>query len=355
MSPVTDRQLEDLLRSTFRSKEPLAPPHAPRLARAVFRRRNERRRAVRRSVLAAAGVAAVAALAVPMLRGTAHLSESTSGGSANGGGRQAPPALAPPAAGWRWESSLGVQIQVPQGWAVNDYGCDQDARPSVLRGPGPASPCKPRELPSTELAIIAVSAGRPAPPAAPPAPVRSGDVQGVPVERADGRLADGRFAAWVWLPSLRVAVVVRTLSAATTRRIADSVRLAAPADNNGCPATAPAAGPPRAGSADDPVAVSVCGYPPAGDGTARPVVWFSYLAGAELVRLLAADLGRGRQVAGCTRPDPAGGVLAVGLRYADGTLAWLRVRGCAGGRAGEADDGTTRIGLGQRTMAALHR
>jgi hypothetical protein len=350
MSPLTDNQLEDLLRSTFASKEPLAPPHAPRLARQVLRRRDGRRRVVRRAVLAATAVAAVATLAVPVLRGVGRLSSEDSAGSTYGGAQ-----AASPAPGWRWESSLGVQIQVPRIWAVNDYGCDQDDRPSVVRGAWPAEPCKPRELPTKELAIIAASAVRPASPAAPPAKVRYWILQGVPAQRADGRLADGRFAAWVWLPSLQVAVMARTLSAATTKRIADSVRLAAPTDNNGCPAQAPPAGPPRAGSAGfDPVAVSVCGYRLARDGTAQPVVWFSYLAGGDLVRLLAADLGRGRRVAGCAGPDPGGSALAVGMRHADGTLAWLRVRGCPAG-AGEADDGATMVQLGPRTMAALHR
>jgi hypothetical protein len=104
----------------------------------------------------------------------------------------------------------------------------------------------------------------------------------------------------------------------------------------------------------DPGAVSVCGYRLARDGTARPMVWFSYLAGGDLVRLLAADLGRGRRVAGCAGPDPAGSAVVVGVRYADGRLAWLRVRGCPAG-TGAADDGATTVELGPRTMAALHR
>ena len=32
-----------------------------------------------------------------------------------------------------WISSLGLEIAVPAGWEVNNYGCGMDSRPSVVR------------------------------------------------------------------------------------------------------------------------------------------------------------------------------------------------------------------------------
>ncbi len=36
-------------------------------------------------------------------------------------------------AGWRIESSLGLEIEVPADWAVNDIRCNQTSAPSVVR------------------------------------------------------------------------------------------------------------------------------------------------------------------------------------------------------------------------------
>src|SRR5258705_998712 len=53
-----------------------------------------------------------------------------------------------------WISSLGLEIAVPAGWEVNNYGCGMDSRPSVVRFLGMTLACATPEPPTKDLAII---------------------------------------------------------------------------------------------------------------------------------------------------------------------------------------------------------
>jgi hypothetical protein len=213
MSPVTDRNLEDLLRATFRAKEPLAPRNADRLADAVLAAHGRRRRAVRS--LAAAAVLAV--LATPFVVAVIGMSQQ-SNGSGNSGAGSYPGAVADPPPGWQWEIHLGMRVGIPQSWVVLFAGCGVNLYDRTA--PRNAAPMVDScaALTGVEVAAIAAAARRPAS----FGPVRSVLVDGVRVERAEGRLPDGRYAGWAWLADRRVAVDVRTRSAALTARILDS-------------------------------------------------------------------------------------------------------------------------------------
>ncbi|MGC9669746.1 hypothetical protein ACNTMW_24760 [Planosporangium sp. 12N6] len=147
-------------------------------------------------------------------------------------GNPEPPQQTNPPAGTRFESSLGAQIAVPASWAVNDSGCGMTARPSVVRGKGLEPLCYSPEPPTKELAIIEESLD----------PAQETDqktmIDEVTAWRGGTRLRDGRYAAWVRIPSRRVAVDVRTRDPWVTAGILHSVHLV-DIDHLGCPTRQP--------------------------------------------------------------------------------------------------------------------
>lgn|GEM_PF-5396203 len=305
---------------------PVAGPVAgrPELAPAVRRRVASGRR--RATWLAVGGLTAVVLFGAGLL---------VPGGAADRGGRDrpdpGPPAAAAPsrpAGAWRLESSLGVQIEVPAHWAVNDYGCQMSAAASVVRGQGAARLCRTEEPSRKQVAIFDDHA--------PPAEVRLAErqvtVDGVPGTRAGGRWPDGREAGWVWLPSRRVSVVVRTLDRATAEHILDSIRLV-DVDYAGCPSRQPPipSAPPggRAGTLlpDRPAEISICYY--LGDEVR---LWSSTrLAGdsaAELAAAIsAARPGGNPDLPGdkCARTSPEVPDLVL---VAGRTRIWVRFTSC---------------------------
>src|SRR3954462_10781472 len=61
----------------------------------------------------------------------------------------------PPAAeGWRWESSLGIELAVPADWSVNDVGCLQTDAPTIVRGTGGGLDCFTPEALTKEIVLI---------------------------------------------------------------------------------------------------------------------------------------------------------------------------------------------------------
>ncbi|KYG08177.1 hypothetical protein BE21_02035, partial [Sorangium cellulosum] len=181
----------------------------------------------------------------------------------------AAPAATPPAAaaGWRFESSLGVQIEVPADWAVNDYGCNMSDRPTVVRAQVYQLGCLTPEKPTKQVAQIGADA---------PEEVKKGpeftrrDVSlgGVNAERTEGRGADGRHFGWLRIPSRQILISVRTHDPEIARRILDSAQLVS-VDHNGCPdRRPPKAAHPGARTAmapRDPASISICYYGPRGD------------------------------------------------------------------------------------------
>lgn len=188
------------------------------------------------------------------------------------------------------ESSLGVQIEVPAHWAVNDYGCNMSDKPTVVRGGGVVLSCLTPEKATKEVAEIGLipQKGSGADPAFPRRPV---SLDGVSAERSEGRGADGRFFGWVSIPSQKVLVSVRTHDPAVTRRILDSVKVAA-VDPNGCSAKRPAGRRPKATRPDaqsamvppNPTSISICYYGTDGDALQAS----TRLSGEKAVALAAA-------------------------------------------------------------------
>ncbi|NJC85364.1 hypothetical protein [Planosporangium mesophilum] len=211
-----------------------------------------------------------------------------------------------PPTGWRFESSLGAQVAVPAYWEVNDSGCGMTARPSVVRGKGLQTLCYTREPATKELAII-----REAPEQSSPKQGSPTTIDGVPAQRDEMRLADGRYAGWISVPSRHVTLDVRTRNPQTTDWILHSFRLV-DVDHLGCPTRPPntTGPPPRAGFVPaDPARISVCYYA----GTDR-LQASAEITGDEAHRLVgminAAPPGRNpdRPARSCDartdRPDP---------------------------------------------------
>jgi hypothetical protein len=138
-----------------------------------------------------------------------------------------------PASGWRWESALGAEIQVPDSWTVNEFGCGRmTANPTVVRGQGAQTACAPAVPAGKEVAFLSTAAAPDEQLKLTSAPTT---VDGVPAVRAAGRLNDGRYAGSVIVADKDVAVSVYTKSEDLTARILDSLRLV-DVDHLGCSA-----------------------------------------------------------------------------------------------------------------------
>jgi hypothetical protein len=162
--------------------------------------------------------------------------------------------------GWRLESSAGMEIEVPAAWGINDVDtCAPNDHPTVVRGQGLVAGCGSQEKPTKEVAELI---GRPRAELTPDLPHRRGTVDGVTVSRAEGMLADGRYAGSVTLPS-GAGVSVRTLDPALTSHILDSLHLVT-VDHLGCPTALPRGRPPARPAATftptAPTEIDLCYY-----------------------------------------------------------------------------------------------
>jgi hypothetical protein len=198
--------------------------------------------------------------------------------------------------GWVPRSSRGLQIAVPQDWTLNDFACHQTAAPSFVNSPNPML-CYTVEPPTKQVAVILAG----------PDGDYTGmttvdaDLGGVPVFVTRGRLADGRYAGLLAIPSRGVDLSVRTLDEATRETILASARLVE-VDYLGCPTQRPDPDPTGAPTDaiigdEDPVTVAVCHYDN-GDVPGLPAVLEGSAALDDTQRLtLASQLraaGRGR-------------------------------------------------------------
>jgi hypothetical protein len=256
---MSEHDVGHLVRKTFHAHQHLIEGAQERLAPAVRVRAARRRRAIR---VTAAGVAAFAVLiavaVAPLLGGEGGFAPRRAAPASAGSTGTAP-------AGWRWESSLGAEIAVPGDWGVNDFGCLQTGRSSVVRGLQATPLCLTPEPTTKELAIFGA---RPASTPGATLPEHDVSIDGVPASRAEGQIPDGRYAGSITVPSRHVAVTVRTRDAATTAGILDSFRLVS-VDHLGCAVQRPAAteigadvGEPSTGPfvPADPSSIDVCFY-----------------------------------------------------------------------------------------------
>ncbi len=285
---MTDHDVETFVRDTFRDHERLADGAGARLLPAV--RLRTRRRGLRR-------LAGTALTALAVLLGTAvTLSLAPAGAPSPSPSPTVSQGTVP--AGWRVESSIGLEVAVPADWVLDNYGCGMTGASTVVRH-GLESPllCSSPEPPGKEIAAIErVSADG----GAGPLPLYGGIAEralslgGTPARRAEGLLRDGRSAGWVHVPDRGLAVVVKTRDPAVTRQILDSVRLVGTVDHAGCELRqpAPAPGPGTAGATfvtPAPTAVSICYYA-GSDGSLPMVMQASARIGGEDARHLAEVL-----------------------------------------------------------------
>jgi hypothetical protein len=348
---MTDRDVAEVIRAAFRSREHLVEGAGERLLPAVRVRVRARRR--RRAL-----PVAVAGMATAVVLGGLMVVLSIQRSGPDGDRAQAPvagPDGAPPA-GWRLESSLGVEILVPQAWGVNDIGCGMTGKPTVVRGQGVVMACLTPESPTKEVAIIR-------PLDAPltglaERPVSLGDV---PAGRAAGRSEDGRYAGWVAVPSKDVAVQVWTRSETTTRAILDSVRLVE-TDHVGCDVHRPVYAR-RAGGSDgpfvppDPTSIGICYYG-MHDSESDLLEASARLTGMDARRLAAAlNTARpggnpDRPADQCVAPGPpvADAVLLIGVEARRVASVWVTFSNCSGRGA---DNGVRRVQVTQSMIALL--
>jgi hypothetical protein len=256
---MTDRDVEVLVRETFRNHEDLVGDAVTRLLPGV-RARRRRRITIRSAAVGLAAVAAIGGTAVTVnLLPTAGPSPVPSASASQG--------TVPP--GWRVEGAAGVEVAVPADWAVNDYGCAMSDRPSYVLNSGSPALCATEEPPNKQIAQIWT----------PPLTVtdlamwteyrglaqREVIVNGVPAIRAEGLLADGRYGGWIWLGPGRATVFTKTLDPTVGRQILDSVRLVDGVDSVGCSIRVPSPASPPAGARPtfvipEPTAISICHY-----------------------------------------------------------------------------------------------
>jgi hypothetical protein len=194
--------VEDILKTTFRDHEhlvdaldPLLPPVRARIAG----RRTRRRVLTAVAALVCAGAGGGTAVAIATAGGTHH--------------RPAP------VAGWRWESSRGLEFQVPAGWGINDLSCGTPLDDTVLRVVGPQGECALSRPSRVQTASI--DAAEPVPGRLRARTVTVGKVR---ARRAEGQRPDGWYTGWLQVRSPRATLTVVTRDAATTRHILDSAR-----------------------------------------------------------------------------------------------------------------------------------
>jgi hypothetical protein len=189
-------------------------------------------------------------------------------------------------------------------------------------------------------------------------------IGGAPATRAEGRIADGRYEAWVVVPAYwPVVVVARTGDPVIARRIVDSVRLVDP-DHNGCRQLRPArpAGSTRvplpSGTTFVPVAsthISICLYGPGQTGVVRASGRQTGAAARALAALLnSAPPGPNpdEPASGCQHVTDVWADLVVFLRAdQQTTTVWIGYTQCNGRGM---DNGTHIAQVTRRVIDAVH-
>jgi hypothetical protein len=166
---------------------------------------------------------------------------------------------------WRWESSLGIEAQVPADWAINDIDCGMSQEPTVARAIGASRLCLTPETSDKQVIEIAPWDSRDGDP---PEKLVAERVQlgNEAARRALGQLKDGRFAAWLHVPRLQAVLSIRVKNRETMQRVLESVRVYE-VDQLGCPLRRPPPQPPTSATLVPAVSeLVVCYY---GEGEAH--------------------------------------------------------------------------------------
>lgn len=286
----------------------------------------------------------VAAVALGVLGVTASVAALANRGAPSQEPSKDPAAVVAPT-GWVVRGSRGLEVVVPADWVLNDYACNQTDAGSFVNSPN-GDLCLTPEPPTKQVAVILTSPDFDAARLA----GRSVDIAGVSAFRAEGRLADGRYAGLLSIPSRNTYLSVRTLAAADRDAILDSARLVA-VDHLGCEARRPVASAfgasPTTLIEPDPRRIVVCFYGPD-----------SYLVGsAELLpaevdtvvaELRAAAPGRNpAPPASMCLPDPSPPDVVL---IVEGTRLWVTFSGC--GERG-VDNGVHQVHVTRAMIAAF--
>ena len=302
---MTERELASVLRETFREHEDAIDGRRDGLVPAA--RDRARRRRNRHAAIGAAVVTVVLLGGIGLAAALPRLGAPTapSGSPGPTAGPTLGPTGGPPGTGdlphdWVWISSLGLEIGVPGGWAINDYACNQTDRPSVVRALGAMRECLTPEPPNKQLAVIGNGAEREYPEGFTTAAVT---IDGVAATRTEGRLPDGRYAAQLAIPSRDIYLDVRTIDQQERDTILGTARLVE-VDHVGCPVRRDAV------TADDPetptlvpadaTRVRICYF---GPGPGSPLQASAEIEAAALVAAVnAAPAGM--------NPDPSAAMCA---------------------------------------------
>ncbi len=367
-----DDNLEALVRDSMRRHEHLADGAGARLMPAV--QAGVRRRPQRATWVAAVAGVALAVGAVPVgiaLLGDDH-GAPTGVGSPSTELPTSPsvlPSTDPPSAppdGWRWESSRGLQLAVPQEWTLDDFGCNMTGAATMVRAGGSLELCLTPEPPTKEVAMIDDFGGwvdedivleR----ALLDSPTREEIVlDGLPAVKFTGTVAGDRHAVAVVVPDRGASVIVRTRSAQTTDAIIDSVRVV-DHDHVGCSWRRPAvADSSRGGDLVDPApsGISICFYGqfnrPSPQGELIASAQITGDSAAQLAGLLNASAPGGNPDVPPTdclgQPQPPDVVLHVRGQDAAVHDLWISYSGCLDRGV---TDGVSTVQVTQRIVHAV--
>lgn len=271
------------------------------------------------------------------------------------------PDRSPPAAGWRWESSRGVELAVPADWKINDTDCNQTDAPSIVRAQLATDDCLTPEPASKEIVEIfggEAGNGVQLPRDSAPYDVSLGDE---PAERAEGMTGDGRFAGWLRVPRLNVVIEARVHERDTLTRVLDSARVV-DVDHNGC-ATARADIRPKPPAtrtlvASDTRALSVCLF--GGSDVLLASSWLEGDAAAQVVtKLNEAGPGANPDVpeTQCARTEgvPPVDAMLIAQGTQESAIVEVSFSGCTNrGLRNGRDTSRVSLDLVQAIMEPLH-
>jgi len=264
-------------------------------------------------------------------------SQVTDGGAAVGvDGLPVVPDRTPHEDGWRWESSLGIELAVPDEWSVNDTDCNQTSAPTIVRAQGAVDACLTLEAPTKQ--IVEISPPDPwgdeqDPPPSAEFPRQQLVIDGEPVERIEGELADGRAAGWLTFTETKNFIQARVGDRDFLHRIFDSVRVVT-VDTHGC-ATARKSMKLKAPRAKtllpaEATEVSICYFDQ--DQELRTSALFEGSEATKLIELLnRAEPGRNPDVPKdlcLEEKPPLADTLLIARGASDGALVELSFSGC---------------------------
>jgi hypothetical protein len=165
--------------------------------------------------------------------------------------------------GMRAWSFHGLQVRVPQRWAVNDLGCGEPMKATVVIDPGMIPLCKLGTPPVVDFVRLSPASGVTLPPGH--HPVTIGGQRGT---LGSERLRNGMTRDVLVLPGLDASVEAETRNPALAAAVIASAQVVS-ADVNGCPSRVahlhPAGSPGRPGAAGrlvpgHPAEASICHY-----------------------------------------------------------------------------------------------